>query len=193
MEYKIIQPPFTLEFRIMSREVAKDYFDWFKEQIPVRIRILEQAVQSTAGYEDWEADDMPESLEKLGQWFYEHVETRKRTKGEKDAIYSKAPKWFRSVEIQDWELTNRTLSLTMDIGMYLGRVFEKNLPGLKWVMVKKPKNDANYQQPVLVGTGKRELNPVWILVVCAYSLADNTRGPERLRELYDIWANLLVK
>jgi len=193
MEYKIIQPPFTLEFRTMSREVAKDYFDWFMEQIPIRIRILEQAVQSTGGYENWQADYAPESLERLGQWFYEHVETRKRTKEEKEEIYRKAPDWFRSVEVQNWELTNRTFSLAMDIGMYLSQVFERNLAGLKWEMVTKPKNDANYQQPVLVGTGKRELNPVWILVVYAYSLAKGKRGPEGLKELYDIWTNLLAK
>ncbi|MFB0537485.1 MAG: hypothetical protein ACETWR_21170 [Anaerolineae bacterium] len=193
MRYEIIQPPFTLDFRTMSRQEAIDYFNWFMEQIPVRIKVLEQAVQSTPGYKDWKADYTPESLERLGRWFYEHVETRKRTKEEREEIYSQAPAWFRSVEIQDWNLTDRTFSLAMDIGMYLSRVFEKNVPELKWEMVKKPKNDADFQQPVLFGSGKLAFNPVWIVVTYAYSLADNTHGPGRLRELYDIWAKLLVK
>lgn len=193
MEYKVIQPPFTLEFRKMSRQEAKDYFDWFIKQIPIRTNVLEQAVQSTDGYEDWLANYKPESLERLGLWFYEHVETRERTKEEREEIYRKAPDWFKSVEIEDYELTNRTFSLAMDIGMYLSQVFEKNLAGLKWEMVTKPKNDAYYQQPVLAGTGKRRFNPVWILVTLAYVFARRSKGPERLRELYDIWAKLLVK
>ncbi|MBC7251337.1 MAG: hypothetical protein H5T62_13750 [Anaerolineae bacterium] len=193
MEYEVIQPPFTLEFRNMSREEAIRYFNWFMEQIPIRIRVLERAVQSTAGYEDWQADYTPASLEKLGQWFCEHVATRKRTEEEKETIYSKAPEWFRSVEIEDWELTNQTFSLAIDIGMYLSRVLEKNCPGLRWVMVKKPRSDADFQQPVLVGVGKPVFNPIAILVTYAYGIARRSKGPERLKELYDIWANLLVK
>ena len=193
MQYKIIQPPFTLKFRSMSREEAANYFDWFMQQIPIRIAVLEQAVQSVAGYETWQADYTPKSLERLGQWFYEHVETRERTRGEKEAIYTQAPDWFGRVEIQDWELTNQTFSLAMDIGMYFGFLLEKELPGLKWIMVKKPKNDANFQQPALVGTGKLILNPVWILVTYAYGIVSGTDGPEKLRELYDIWADLLIK
>jgi hypothetical protein len=193
MGYEIIQPPFTLEFRTMSRKEATSYFNWFMEQIPIRMKILHEAVQSTPGYEDWSADYVPESLERLGQWFHDHVETRKSTQEENDEIYRKAPAWFRNVEIQDWELTNRTFSLAVDIGMYLSQVFEKNVPGLKWKMVKKPNDDVNFQQPVLSGSGKLVLNPVRVLIVYAYSLADNTRGPEGLRELYNIWADLLLK
>jgi hypothetical protein len=192
MKYETIRPPFTLKFRSMTRKEATEYLDWFLGQIPVRIAVLERAVQSTVGYGDWQADNTPESLKGLGQWFSEHVETRRRTKEERETIYSKAPEWFRDVEIQDWELTNRTFSLAMDIGMYFSYVLQRNLLGLKWAMIKKPKNHVDFQQPVIVGSGKLELNPVRILVVYAYSLARGTRGSERLKELYDIWAKLLM-
>jgi hypothetical protein len=192
MEYKNIQPPFTLRFQDMSREKAEAYFAWFMDQIPVRVSALEQAVQSTVGYEDWRANYTPESLEKLGQWLCEQVETRERKKVERETIYSRAPAWFKNVEIEDWELTNRTFSLALDTGMYFSRVFEENLSGVKWVMVKKPRNDADFQQPVLVGTGRLGLNPVRILVTYVYGIARRSKGPERLRELYNTWANLLV-
>ena len=165
MKYEIIQPPFTLNFRAMSRAEGNAYFKWFMGQMPIRIGILDEAVRSTTGYEGWQADGSPDSLVGLGQWFYDHVETRKRTEEEKEAIYSKGPKWFRSVEIEDCELTNRTFSLAMDIGMYLGRAVQINLPQTKWMMVKKPRNDMDYQQPVLKGTGRLVLNPVQILVL----------------------------
>ncbi len=193
MKYEIIQPPFTLKFRVMSRVEANKYFNWFMDQIPVRISVLETAVQSTPEYEDWRADYTSESLGKLGRWFYEHIETRKRTGEEKVEIYGKAPDWFRNVEVQDWELTNRSFSLAMDIGMYLSQVFVKNLPDLKWILVEKPKNDVDFQQPVLKGTGRLVFNPVSTMVTLAYGFARNNKSPGRLRELYDIWANLLVK
>jgi len=142
---------------------------------------------------DWQADYTPKSLEKLGQWFYEHVETRKRTEKEKETIYGKAPKWFKSVKIKDWELTNQTFSLAIDIGMYLNRALEKNVPGLKWELVRKPKSDVDFQQPVLVGTGNLVFNPTQILVTYAYGVARGSKEPERLKELCAIWVNMLVK
>lgn len=193
MKYEIIQPPFTLKFRVMSKVEANNYFNWFLDQIPVRINVLEQAVQFTPGYEDWRADYTSESLGKLGKWFYERVETRQRTEGEKVDIYGKAPDWFRNVEVQDWELTNRSFSLAMDIGMYLSQVLVKNLPDLQWMLVEKPKNDMDFQQPVLKGTGRLVFNPVSTMVTLAYGFARNNKSPDRLREIYDIWANLLVK
>lgn len=194
MIYSIIQPPFlTLKFRTMSRAEANRHFIWFLEQIPIRISILEHAVKSIASYESWKADYTPESLEDLGQWFYENIETRSRSEAEKEEIYNNAPEWFRKVEVQDWQLSNRTFSLVMDIGMYLSQVFEKNLSGLKWVMVEKPKNDAYYQQPVLKGTGQLVFNPVEIMLTLAYGFARKNRLPEELREVYDIWSEILKK
>jgi hypothetical protein len=193
MEYPIIQPPFRLDFRVMTRKEADSYFRWFMEQIPVRLKTLEQIVQLTPGYEDWQVDYTMNSLEKIGHWFFEHVETRERTDEETEEIYSKAPAWFRDVEVENWELTNQTFSLAIDIGMYFGKVIEKGLEGIKWIMVKSPTNDVDYQQPVLSGKGKLVLNPVRILIVYAYSIPDKTCGPNRLIELYQIWAQLLTK
>jgi hypothetical protein len=192
MKYSIIQPPFTLNFRNMARVEANNYFNWFMDQLPIRIHELESAVQSVPSYENWRADFTLASLEKLGQFFYEHVETRKRTEEEVAAIYKEAPDWFRNVEVEDWELTNRSFSLAIDIGMYLSQVFEKNLVGLEWTLVKKPKNDINYQQPVLKGAGKLVFNPVHIATTLAYGFARQNKSPERLREIYGNWANLLM-
>jgi hypothetical protein len=37
MAYQIIQPPFTLKFREMSKAELRDYYRWFHDCIPVRI------------------------------------------------------------------------------------------------------------------------------------------------------------
>jgi hypothetical protein len=76
--------------------------------------------------------------------------------------------------------------------MYLSQVFERNLVGLEWILVKKPKSDISYQQPVLKGTGKLVFNPVHITTILAYGFAKQNKSPERLRGIYDNWANLLM-
>src|SRR5215510_13793561 len=46
MPYVTIQQPFTLKFREMSKQDLKDYFRWFFEVLPTRIRELTNAVSA---------------------------------------------------------------------------------------------------------------------------------------------------
>ena len=114
-DYKIIEPPFTLKFDEMSKQELKDYNTWFLNQIPERIAILEKAIHNTSGFEDWQKDYSPESLDKLGAWFFQQAEKRKRTKEEMKSIYKNMPDRLKDIEIDDWELTNRTFSILQSI------------------------------------------------------------------------------
>ena len=79
MKYQIIQPPFTLKFREMSKEELKEYYKWFMAVMPNRIAQLEKIINATYKYEEWRADYTKESLCDLGNWFKEEVKTRERT------------------------------------------------------------------------------------------------------------------
>lgn len=185
LSYAIIQPPFTLRFREMSKNELEGYRSWFHETMPERIAELSQAVRSTPGFEDWQPDETPESLEQLGDWFLGQVETRKRTEDEAREIQGRL---IFPVDIPDEELTNRSFSLAMDIGMYFGRVVLKNLPGTRWDQPLKNKKFADYGQPVIMGFGTVPLNPVRIAVTLAYAFAAKEQPGKRLRELYDVWS-----
>ena len=130
----------------------------------------------------------PESLEALGEWFVSQVETRVRTNEEIEEIKSKLTV---PIDISSEQLTNRTFSLAMDIGMYFGRVILKNLDGTTWDQPLRNKKFADYGQPVVTGSGSVPLNPVRIVVMLAYGIADKTRSGGRLRELYDTWTKML--
>ena len=92
------------------------------------------------------------------------------------------------MDVPNEELTERTFSLAMDIGMYLGRVLLANFPSLRWEQFLGSKKFADYGQPIITGFGPVPLNPVRIAVTLAYGLA-KARGPsKRLREVYDYWA-----
>jgi hypothetical protein len=185
--YSTIQPPFTLKFRQMSRKELRAYFQWFQEITPERIEQLACIVRSSPGFENWQADYSPQSLNALGDWFATQTETRPRTQEEIDTFNVQAP---FPIEISDRELTNRTFSLAMDIAMYLNQVFLRNNPELKWDQPFGGKTNSDYGQPVLVGFQGRDLslNSVRVLITLAYSLQSKDRSGGRLREIYDLHA-----
>jgi hypothetical protein len=187
MSYPIIQPPFTLKFREMTKKELAGYNEWFRKVMPERIQILTAVVKSTSGYQQWESDCSPESLETLGEWFLAQVETRPRTQEEIDAIQagSKFP-----MNVPNEELTNKSFSLAMDIGMYVSQVFLKAHPLLQWSQPFGNKKSVDYGQPVLISFGAAPFNPVRMIVTLAYGLTSKSKRGKSLRELYDIWSRL---
>lgn len=188
MNYQIIQPPFTLVFREMSKKELKDYNEWFHKVMPERIQILTSAIKSTPSYESWEPDCSPESLVPLGEWFLAQVETRPRTQDEIDVIQnrSKFP-----INIPGEDLTNKTFSLAMDIGMYVSQIFLKNHPALEWSQPFGNKKSIDYGRPVLISFNTGPFNPVHMMVTLAYGLVSHAKTGKSLREIYNIWSNLV--
>jgi hypothetical protein len=190
MSYETIQPPFTLEFTKMSKDELRQYDKWFRAQIPVRIGQLAAAVKATPGFSSWVADFTPESLIGLGEWLALEVETRPRTKAEIRELARENP--FPS-DIPKATLTNRSYSLAVDTGMYFGEVLLRSNPSLKWQQVLDNKRNVNYGQPVLVGRGRVPLDPVRIALTLEFGLVDHTVSAARLRELYEIWTDMLIR
>ena len=186
MHYSIIQPPFTLKFREMTKQELKDYYRWFLDILPDRIAILADAIRQTPGFEAWDSNESPESLNALGEWFLSQVETRPRTSGEIEQIQSRSS---YSIEVSGRELTNRTFSIAIDIGMYISRVFLNNFRDLRWGQEFGNKHGVNYGQPVLVGFPATPFNPVNTMVTLAYAFSDGSRSGTRLREIYDYWSD----
>ncbi len=185
MPYATIQPPFTLKFREMSKQELKDYFRWFFDVLPERTRELAEAVRQTPGFETWQPDLTPASLDTLGNWFATQAETRQRTQEERQEIASRSA---YPIEIPNEELANRTFSLAMDVGMYLSQVLVKEYRSLRWEQPLNDKIFADYGQPVLVGFGSVPLNPVRIVTTLAYGLVSKKQSGKRLRELHDYWS-----
>lgn len=185
MPYTTTQPPFTLKFREMSKQELRDYFRWFFDILPKRIFELTDAVRQTPGFEMWQPDKTADSLGGLGKWFAGQVETRQRTSEELQEITVQSA---YPIQIPDEELTNRTFSLAMDVGMYFSQVLVNNHPSLRWEQLLNDKKYVDYGQPVLVGFGSVPLNPVQIAITLAYGLVSKKQSEKRLRELYDYWS-----
>jgi hypothetical protein len=185
MTYAIIEPPFTLKFHDMPKGELEAYRDWFHSVLPARIAELTSAVKVTPAFESWDSNQRPESLDLLGRWFEGQVETRRRSAEEMAEIHAKLT---FPIDVPDEELTNRTFSLAMDLGMYFGQVILKNLPGTRWDQLVKGKNFVDYGQPVIMGFGAVPLNPVRVMVMTAYGIS--RQQPADLPSLYDTWSKM---
>lgn len=185
MTYSIIQAPFDLKFREMSKKDLLAYRDWFHSVMPERTAEMAKAVKGTPGFEKWNPHFTPDSLGPLGNWFRREVETRKRTDLEMGEIKSRLA---FPMDVPNEQLTNKTFSLAMDIGMYFGQVIIKNLPGTRWDQPVKNPKFADYGQPVIMGFGTVPLNPVRIAVTLAYAFAAKEQSGDRLRALFDVWS-----
>jgi hypothetical protein len=188
MTYATIQPPFRLAFREMPKEELNRYFEWFMEVRSKRLNELARAVKQTSGYEEWQPDGTPASLDTLGKWLSEQVDVRARTVKELEKIEGRL---VFPMDVSGEELTTRTLSLAMDVGIYLSEVLLKNHPVLQWDQPLGNKKFIDYGQPVLIKFRPGPFNPVRMVVTLAYGLVSKQKTAEGLRNIYDIWSKLI--
>jgi hypothetical protein len=172
----------------MPKAELRAYFDWFMRVMPDRVGDLERYVRETPALAGWVADFSPTSLETLGSWFASQVETRKRTPDEHAEIRERL---VFPVDVSGVELTNKTFSLTFDVGFYFALVILKQFPHTRWDHPLKNPKYIDYGEPVLVGSGKVPLNPVSVVVTLAYGISRGKHHGGRLRELYDNWVKVL--
>ena len=71
----------------MTKQQLKEFFVWFQGVIPERLDVLIKAVHETPGFESWDPDFSPESLDGLGNWFAGEVETHQRRAAEMEVGY----------------------------------------------------------------------------------------------------------
>ena len=143
-KYTIVQSRCRLKFSEMPRKDLRDYCRRFQEMLPPRIEELTKAVNSFDDFETWGPEFSPVSLSSLDDCLATQVQTRAQEELQKIRSGSRHP-----IPIENWSLTDRTISLAMDIGMYLQALLTNHL-SLKWGQPFGGKNFIDYGQPVLV-------------------------------------------
>lgn len=183
--YKIIDNlPIDYSFNTKSREVLKLYNLWFDENKKYRLNELESLIISTVGYESWKADFSKDSLLILGRWLKENVEIEKLSEKEYVEKKSNIPSY---IDFEDWDLTIKTRSILIDVGIYFGEVFIKNQKGLIWKQYfSKKKNDADHGH-MIITLKKRNLNPIRIMLTVGFIFGERIGNEKELIELYEVW------
>ena len=84
--------------------------------------------------------------------------------------------------------TGETLSIALDISIYLGETVRKNYPNLYWGYRAKPKNEFSANRPVILKlVGKRAyFNPSRIVFV-AMVKSSEAHDKSQLYDLYRYW------
>jgi hypothetical protein len=189
--YEIIQPPFSLDYKIMTKKELRELYEWYINIIPERIKILTKAVNTTKNFEDWKADYTPKSLLKLGEWLSLIGEKEKMSEKKINVIKKNLADKYKSIDFDDTELTEKTISICMDIGMYMSQIFLKNNPILKWQLMLGDKRNVDYGHPVIVFGKGSEFNPMRIPCVIADALIDKTDKPSQIYETYKVWIEFI--
>ncbi len=188
--YNLFAPPMPFCYYELTRKQAKDYFDWFLAHIPSRLEQLRTALDWTGG-KAIPLDYTLTSLAGLGEWFQRQVEIRARTHAEQEEEQSRMPAWFHEY-ITEWTLTDQTISLCYDIGIYFGEMMRHRHPEVHWDMLYKPKNHADVNQPIIVPFPDQvPLNPLQIAVVIAYKVVDDKKAEVELPKTFQVWERLL--
>lgn len=192
MKYSLINPPspihLDIDFRELPKPLLKEYFSWHMNAMEERLKILERAIQTSKGYEDWTSTYEVESLKRLGKWFVEQIyitpKSRELVEYERDMLHE------MRIEPVHWEFTEETISLCFDVGLYLSNTLTTQLPDLKWIQPLRSINTPNYGEPV-ISNGKLNMDSWNIMHVIALKLIKPPYDTDIIYDIYHIWHHLL--
>ena len=168
----------------LTPKQAKEYFLWYTSEIPNRIALLwEYMKQERPETEPF--DYSPESLLPLWEWYEQKIEQVPMTAEEIERRVRVFPKYLESeIRKNTKKFTDETLSLALDISIYLGEVVVKNYPHLRWNYRTRPKREISVYRPVIDGLKYKDtLEPSRSLFVLTLK-STKEKNPTRLYDLY---------
>lgn len=170
-------------FELTARQ-AKEYFQWYMGEIPHRLTLLWNYIRQD--YPEIKPFDYsPESLNLIWEWYEAKIQQVAMTTEEIESRVRIFPKYLESeIRKNTKKFTDETLSLALDISIYLGEVIVKNYPHLRWSYRTRPKREISVYRPVIDGLNyNMTLEPSRSLFVLTIeSVKEKNKG--RLYTLY---------
>ncbi len=191
MNYELMAPPFEMkEFDEMNKKEAKEHFEWYINEIPNRIEILKNIYEEFGGKKE-NLDYSINSLEGLWKWYLKNVEIIDKSEKEILDEKSELPEWLKDEEIIPKKISITWLAIAMDISMYLGEVFVRNNPQLKWTFITKPKRIMHVNRPVIGDFKNDKMDTRHILYILTLKIIKHTTDEKALLNLYNVWMEYL--
>lgn len=188
MEFTTAYTPVTDIFSSMNSKELQGFYERFMLNKPYCLDELIQAVWQTKGYENWNADFSPDSIDVLADWLVSRIHKKPTpstvNETETDPVVCPA-------DVSTPVLSEEEMSLAVLVGMYYGEVAIRNNPELSWSQLKGSKKQADYGQPVISASGALPTNPVRVAHAFACAIAEGSKNIGRLRETYDYWMQLI--
>ena len=165
MIYKMQIPPFPVKsFDLLTTRQAKEIFKWYTDDIPARLDQLQKCidadvngtVQLTRG---------KDSLRPLWSWLVANIQLQELTESDLKESLDAVPKWLHEYIVAGkYKLTTESLSIGMDVAIYLGEVFVHEFPQIYWgffrflykgIIIKHNKTEPTYTKTSLFLCEKR--------------------------------------
>ena len=86
-------------------------------------------------------------------------------------------------------LTAEGYSLATDLGLLIAKLLIENSANVRWEILRRPKSEVSFNQPVLVGFGKRHLDPVRGSVAEAYRCLKQDGPATAWMRIYEFWSS----
>ena len=146
------------EYRSMTPKVAQHYFEWFKENIPNEVYLLQLGMLEDPFARKIPLDYSPESLKTLYEWYLTMRKYKKLSKKQILEDFADAPDYIiQEMLVNRYAPTVGIVDLATKLAIYSGEVFIHNDSDLYWDYVKKPKTDESYNMPVIFGFSPPEM------------------------------------
>lgn len=128
-DYRCFDPGVARPLNEVTKTEAKKHFELLIREKNVRIAELKHLVAKSG----IDLNGSEESIQKLNDWFFQHVEASEETSE------SLNPIWY---------------SVVNDIALYLGEEIIRRAPNLRWELFLSGKKNQSFQRPVIMGFSK---------------------------------------
>lgn len=195
MEYTLFPANMFKPFSKMTTSEAEEYFEFFSNQISTRLQILQATVNSSTTLKSWQMDRSITSLHRLGDWLFEIASLEPTSEEFRE-------KWRRLIDVEKYgvttteRLTDISLSLSIDVGIYLGETMIANNPNLYWYLLRDDTN-IDHNQPVIRGFENKadstlnvHCNPRRLAHNFLWGAAKKANTPSQLGNFYKYWMKI---
>lgn len=175
IKYEIMEPPFFKSFYDMNAKEAKEIFNFYTSQIPIRIKYLESFVSKNADCDIY-FDYSRESIIKFWDWYGDLLVEQHNN---------------HPVEGNPLNLSFDVLGIGSDFAMYFGELFIKEHPKIHWGYKNKPKSNFFLNRPALLGFQDNVVYcPEHSISMCVRRALEE-KNPYEVINIFDIWSKYI--
>jgi hypothetical protein len=109
--------------------------------------------------------------------------------GHKAVWVLRKPEFSRRTE-DSIQLTEPGYSLAADLGLLVAKLLIESNPAICWKVLRRPRSEVSFNQPVLVGFGKIHLDPVRGSVAEALRALREDAGGSAWARTFEYWRGL---
>lgn len=188
MKYLLMDPPFEIvDFADMNKKEANQHFEWYIDQIPVRIKMLKDAYESTGGGNSIGLDFSKSSLIKLWSWYLTNVEIVQKSNKDLELEYRNSNEMTK-YSIRPNKISRGWIAVAIDISIYFSECMINMHDNLKWGIISNPKSLMHVNKPVVVGfKNNMAMDSSNLLFIQTRKILRGIRNENALLNLFENW------